>query len=570
MIDLVYFYFHTLFNYLTIYYLFYLSGRGFFLLLSKIYLRQNFIQENILNIRSNILYPIVGLIITGNVLIILNFFLPLKSFFVYFVLFISIFPNVFHLNKLTFNNKFIFFVNYIFIPSVLLVSVSDINFHYDAGYYHLNHQNWLRESKIIFGMTNIFWPFGMSSIYEYISAVLWTQKGLINIHYLSIIFIHFIYSFIFFNIYESKNTKLKNASVLLLIFSVLDNFGVLGGRNGFIYIQEVTKQDTSLSILLIFTGLMIIYSLYTNSFEKVDIITLSLFSLFIIQIKVSGVIIYYLLFIYFLTLITKNKIKLRTLIGLNTIPIFFGSIWLLKNYITSGCFIYPYTPSCKNYFRWFVAEDVAEVESYTSETSFAYMQFFQNKNLTFTNWLDYFFNQNGVFSEYYKAVYTNYLISLTVILIFAFIFFKFHKPPLFVTFVIFSYVLVLSTYLIFYGPIPRYTSGLLMTSIATLAFFIKEERFSLLNKIILTSLFVVSIGLLPRLNSYINFYNNKSVALYNPYQVSNEYNIDNNLNWHKPQEGDRCWIDLECRFEEDPIQFENLGSFKVAFKISNN
>ena len=144
-------------------------------------------------------------------------------------------------------------------------------------------------------MTNIFWPFGMSSIYEYISAVLWTQKGLINIHYLSIIFIHFIYSFIFFNIYESKNTKLKNASVLLLIFSVLDNFGVLGGRNGFIYIQEVTKQDTSLSILLIFTGLMIIYSLYINSFEKVDIITLSLFSLFIIQIKVSGVIIYYLL-----------------------------------------------------------------------------------------------------------------------------------------------------------------------------------------------------------------------------------------------------------------------------------
>ena len=109
-----------------------------------------------------------------------------------------------------------------------------------------------------------------------------------------------------------------------------------------------------------------------------------------------------------------------------------------------------------------------------------------------------------------------------------------------------------------------------MTSIATLAFFIKEERFSLLNKIILTSLFVVSIGLLPRLNSYINFYNNKSVALYNPYQVSNEYNIDNNLNWHKPQEGDRCWIDLECRFEEDPIQFENLGSFKVAFKISSD
>ena len=167
-------------------------------------------------------------------------------------------------------------------------------------------------------------------------------------------------------------------------------------------------------------------------------------------------------------------------------------------------------------------------------------------------------------------IYTNYLISLTVILIFVFIFFKFQRPPLFVTFVILSYVLVLSAYLIFYGPIPRYTSGLLMTSIATLAFFIKEERFSLLNKIILTSIFVVSIGLLPRLNSYINFYNNKSIALYNPYEASAEFIIDNNMNWYKPQEGDRCWIDLECRFEEDPIQFENLGSFKVVFKIRNN
>ena len=37
--------------------------------------------------------------------------------------------------------------------------------------------------------------------------------------------------------------------------------------------QEITKQDTSLSILKIFTGLMIIYSLYIiYSFESEDII----------------------------------------------------------------------------------------------------------------------------------------------------------------------------------------------------------------------------------------------------------------------------------------------------------
>ena len=37
LIELVYFYFYTLFNYL-IYYLFYLSGRGFFLLLRNLFM----------------------------------------------------------------------------------------------------------------------------------------------------------------------------------------------------------------------------------------------------------------------------------------------------------------------------------------------------------------------------------------------------------------------------------------------------------------------------------------------------------------------------------------------------
>ena len=98
----------------------------------------------------------------------IELFFTIKSFFVYFVLFISILPNVFHLNKLTFNNKFIFFVNYIFIPSVLLVSVSDINFNYDVGIS-------FKSSKLAQRIKDNFWndeyflPFGMSSIYEYIS-----------------------------------------------------------------------------------------------------------------------------------------------------------------------------------------------------------------------------------------------------------------------------------------------------------------------------------------------------------------------------------------------------------------
>ena len=174
---------------------------------------------------------------------------------------LALLPNFYNVNKeinfknlVTVNNFFYF----VLIPSILLISSSDINFHYDAAYYHLNNQNWLRESNLIIGFVNIFWPFGMSSIYEYLSSILWFEGSLIFLHYLSLIFVHFFYSFIYYQVFISENKFLRNGSILLLFFSILDNFGYMGGRNGFIYIQEVGKQDIPVAILLSVTSLLIV------------------------------------------------------------------------------------------------------------------------------------------------------------------------------------------------------------------------------------------------------------------------------------------------------------------------
>ena len=160
------------------------------------------------------------------------------------------------------------FFLYIFIPSVLLVSSSDINFHYDAAYYHLNHQNWLRSSNLIIGTVNIFWPFGMSSIFEYLSSILWFQDSLIYLHFLKIIFSHFFFSFIFFHLFNSKSKNLKYASFFLILFAIFDNFGISGGRNGFIYIQEIGKQDTAVAILYCITSLLILDSIQQKKYPN--------------------------------------------------------------------------------------------------------------------------------------------------------------------------------------------------------------------------------------------------------------------------------------------------------------
>lgn len=287
---------------------FFIAGRALIILLIKFILKSLTIPDTILETKNFIFYPIFGLIYTGNILVLLNFFIPLKSTVVKIFLILILLPNLLNFqkevnlkNKLTFNNLFYVVV----IPSVLLISTSDINFHYDAAYYHLNNQNWLRETNIVFGFVNIFWPFGMSSIYEYISAVLWVKDSLIYLHFLSLLFIHFLYAFLYFQIFSSSNTIIKNGSLLLLIFSILDNFGFSGGRNGFIYIQEVGKQDTSVATLLIVCSFIAIYQIKKNKVKPLDLICLSLISLFIFQIKVSGVYIIYLysmiLFYFFYT-----------------------------------------------------------------------------------------------------------------------------------------------------------------------------------------------------------------------------------------------------------------------------
>jgi hypothetical protein len=68
------------------------------------------------------------------------------------------------------------------------------------------------------------------------------------------------------------------------------------------------------------------------------------------------------------------------------------------------------------------------------------------------------------------------------------------------------------------------------------------------------------------LNSYNSFINNKNIALFNP-QVENNISIDiSSIQWEQPIEADRCWINLNCRFEEGSISLTKENFFYVATK----
>ena len=156
-------------------------------------------------------------------------------------------------------------------------------------------------------MVNIFLAFGMSSIYEYLSSILWFDGSYILIHFLSLLFIHFLFICLYYFIFESKNKFLTNSALLIIIFGLLDNFGFGGGRNGFLYIQEAGKQDTAVASLTIFITITLFNLIKKRDLQFYELTYILLISFFIFQIKVSSVYVFIPILIYIFQILYIKK-----------------------------------------------------------------------------------------------------------------------------------------------------------------------------------------------------------------------------------------------------------------------
>ena len=377
-------------NYSSQYYLlffyFFFFGRAILIVVTKLSKNKTQIPLFLLYTRTYILYPIIGIVAVSNILMILNFFLPLKSEFVYAVLFLILFINFLEFKKIKFSLDPLKFFYFFIIPSILIFSSFDISYHYDAGYYHLNTQNWLRESNIIYGFVNIFWPFGMASVYEYLSAILWIGKNFLLLHIVDVIFIHFFFVFIFDSFFNPKYKEYKFMSVFILFFGILDNFGFGGGRNGFLYFQGVGKQDIPLAILFFFISFTIFIFFKYKDISLTEIGMITVMSLFIFQLKVSSAIIFYLIALMFFLILSKKIYTFKELIKSQILFILLSFIWFLKTYLTSGCIIFPLSISCLNNFSWYI-QGSTEAFEYISKHASLY---FDLRKYTFGEWFQEF------------------------------------------------------------------------------------------------------------------------------------------------------------------------------------
>lgn len=531
----------------------FLIGRSFTILFHNA-IKEKEIPNFILSTKKAILFPIIGLAVLGNFLILFNFLLPLDSIFIKIILLIFILINLTDLKfeyKKVLNIKNILY--YTIIPSVLIFSTFNIFFHYDAGYYHLNHQNWLRESNIILGFVNIFWAFGMSSISEYISAFFWIEDNLLSLHFINLIYISFWYLFIADNLLYTKFKSLKNVSFFMIIYSLLDNFGFQGGRNGFIYIEGVGKQDVATGILFFYISVIGIYIILNRlKLTHFEITVYSLFVLFTIQLKLNAVIIF-ILYLAVMYIQFKEKIKFKSILIYQLTTIFFSFMWILKTYLTTGCLIFPLSLTCYNNFDWYLPGSTQQFELISKQSSLNY-----EVGSNFLIWLEKYTSY-----EFYNALLLNFGISLIILIIIKFfIFNKKIKANSYRNFIL-IYFLMNFLYLLTFGPIPRYSIGILMTVIASIGLFSGNMKFKL-NKVISFSLIIFSCLLIVRFDSYRSFLSNEDLILFDPRPIA-KY-VEFNDSWVIPDEGDQCWINLECTMNKDDIVIYNEGLFKFAYK----
>ena len=523
-------------NYLyffILYFLLFFTGRGLGIFASMIS-KNNIVDQKILNSNAYIFYPVITLFFLGNIAVLTNFFFPMNN--VRNLIFIVCLL----INLLNFKYKLLFdykdfIISNIIIPTILVVSSYNTWLHYDAGLYHLNNQLWINESKIVFGLGNFNIWFSWSSLYEYISSYFWLNENLILLHYLNLIFLSLFYSFLYFQISKKTSNFLKYSSLNVLFFGLLDNFGIQGGGNGFLYIQTIGKPDLAFTVIFYITFVLFINSIIKKDYEVSNFITLLYLSLFSIQLKAFGFYILPLVF-YFLYKLPEFKIiflKVKTLIVL-------AFIWLIKNVIISGCLIFPINLSCFSSLSWYKSGKSEFALSVLSDQHIAY-----KLGSSLQDWFNIWF-----FHGKNMQIYGNFMMSISILLVLNFILFNLRKSShRNLNMWIKIYILIITVSWLTSAPNSRFGMIVLLMVVSTLKIQFKERKFTskiLNNKILILAIFFICIIATPRGYAYRDFLTSPFI-LTQVNSPSQNYVLGTNEWAVYPDNGDnKCWVNIKC------------------------
>lgn len=465
---------------------FILHGRGFLIFIGKVS-KLNFFKSN-LNLLP--LYGLLSIIFLSNQLMLLNYFFPIKTLIIFFICFniFFVFQNV-SLKINGFRNSY-----FLFLPLILSISTFGQNIHSDTDWYGIPYQFLIRNSKLIVGTNNIDFLFNQTGIMDYLMSILWLNNNFVLTHFIVVTVFSSLFIFLISSLILPNNKFHFFFSFYIFIFSFLDNFGISGGANSFIKFQMTGKFDSVLAIYMVITFVNLIYLIQKKEILKEDYLLLSLFFLFIVQLKTTGAALglsFIALNYYFKKF---NKIKLFELFKISFFPIFLSILWFVRNLLIMGCFAFPVEVTCLK-FPW-TQEGVA------TETA-----------LIISNWYHaYIFGENIIewFNEWFLQVknyqqFGNFIFSFLIIFLIFIIFVNKQKSQFFYLY-FFQIFIGLFLWLIS-APTPRFAFGYFTILAGVFALFSSSFKIDIFNKkIFIYPLIVISILLTNRMHSYQEYF----------------------------------------------------------------
>ena len=311
-----------------------------------LFLKDN--NKTIINYSVLLLY---GIIVISFLSIILNFFTPLNKITSTFVIFGALF--------IIFNKKSFFF-NFVFLKFsltaalivFLLVSKSTV-YRPDAFLYHLPFIDILNQFKIIFGLNNLHFRFGHTSILQYSAAIfnnfIFFEKGIFLPAALIASSIILNFSTQLYNYIKNNNFNSHFFYLLFIIIYVaykMNRYGEYG-------------NDYPAHFIFYYLISEIILSLKNKNKNNI-FSNLFLVSTFILMNKLSMI---FSILLPFLILSKNQKEQIFNIKNYFTLT--FLSFWIIKNLLISGCVFYPVAKTCIESLPW---TNVYEAKKISIET----------------------------------------------------------------------------------------------------------------------------------------------------------------------------------------------------------
>lgn len=241
-------------------------------------------------------------------------------------------------------------------------------------------------------------------------------------------------------------------------------------------------------------------------------------------------------------------------------------MWLIKNLIVTGCFLFPVEFTCFFNFNWANQDLVIEANNHYSNT---YLPYRFNKNIThwFLEWMG--INVNS-------QILTNFILSYLVLYALIKIFTTKDSNLTKQTLIIRTYLITSLGFFFLTVPLFRYSYGLL-TSLVLFIILNRKFRYEFINQtkftIFILCVIILSPSLIVRGYSYLNFIEdpiNLKVLEIPKTEYTNSdfwgvvpvYSINNPYQF--------CWVRINCNPENKQLKVENKYSFLFITGNINN